>query len=87
VPLFSLRQFAARNPAFSEPSLRWIRFNQRSNGFARAFVKVGRRVLVNEDIFFECIRQCNPGCLDAAVVGTRPPAGDSLPPSEPSLDN
>ena len=34
------------------PSLRWLRFNAASNGLAKAFKKVGGRVLVDEDEFF-----------------------------------
>lgn len=35
--------------------LRHLMFHRESNGFATAFVKVGRRVLVNEQAFFDCI--------------------------------
>ena len=41
--------------AFTVPSLRWLRFKEDTNGFAGAFVNVGRRVLVDEDRFFECV--------------------------------
>lgn len=52
-------QFAEAHTAFTEPSLRWLRFNCETNGFKRAFIKVGRRVLVDEETFFEVIRQQN----------------------------
>jgi len=39
--LLTFRQFADRHPAFSESSLRWLRFQEASNGFATAFVRVG----------------------------------------------
>lgn len=35
--------------------LRHLMFNRESNGFGRAFVKCGRRVLVNESEFFRCV--------------------------------
>jgi len=35
--------------------LRHLMFHRESNGFARAFVKCGRRVLVNEAEFFNCV--------------------------------
>lgn len=35
--------------------LRHLMFHRQKNGFASAFVKVGRRVLVNEQEFFDCI--------------------------------
>ena len=57
--LFTFTQFAKRHPAFPESSLRWLRFNDRENGFAAAFVNVGRRVLVDEERFFEVIERQN----------------------------
>jgi len=50
---------AAQHPAFSEASLRWLRFNQGTNGFADAFVTVGRRVLIDEGKFFFAIEKQN----------------------------
>ena len=41
--------------AFTVPSLRWLRFNQDENGFACAFVNVGRRVLIDELKAYEYI--------------------------------
>lgn len=35
--------------------LRHLAFNKSHNGFKAAFVKCGRRILVNESRFFECI--------------------------------
>jgi len=57
--LMSLKQFSLKHPAFSEPSLRWLRFNQATNGFARAFLTVGRRVLIDEGEFFAAIEREN----------------------------
>ena len=57
--LFTFKQFAQRHPAFSESSLRWMRFNQEENDFARAFIKVGSRVLIDEVDFFEAIDRQN----------------------------
>ena len=37
--------------------LRHMRFHQSAKGFESAFVKVGRRVLVDEQKFFECIEK------------------------------
>lgn len=37
--------------------LRHLRFNQSAKGFSGAFVKIGRRVLVDEQKFFECIEK------------------------------
>jgi len=65
--LLSLKQFSKKHPAFTEPGLRWLRFNQETNGFASAFVTVGRRVLIDEGEFFGAIeRQNRPGGQEAA---------------------
>ena len=50
--LYTVKQFSARNPAFSEGSLRWLLFNARQNKLEAAVVRVGRRVLIDEDRFF-----------------------------------
>ncbi len=69
--LFTVKQFSERNPAFSESSLWNIRFKSRprhstmgpieTNGAASAFVTVGRKVLIDEQVFFQWIRQQNEG--------------------------
>jgi len=48
-----IKEIARRNPAFSEPSLRWHIFNAAKNGLAEsgAIVRVGRRVLIHEGRF------------------------------------
>jgi hypothetical protein len=39
--------------------LRHLNFHKHTNGFSKAFLKVGNRVLVHENIFFECIEEKN----------------------------
>lgn len=39
--------------------LRWLVFNAETNGFATAFVRVGRRVLIDEAEFFRCVEKAN----------------------------
>jgi len=41
--------------------LRHLIFNEETNGFKRAFKRVGRRVLVDERAFFECVESQNQG--------------------------
>ena len=53
--LLTIRQFAEKHPAFTAPALRNIRFHQESNGFAPAFKTVGRKVLIDESVFFQII--------------------------------
>ncbi len=65
-PLFTIKQFAERNPAFSESALWNIRFKSKArqsskgpvetNGAEFVFVNVGRKVLIDEAKFFEWIR-------------------------------
>jgi hypothetical protein len=51
--LRTIRQLAEANPAFSEPSLRWLIFQATNNGLADsgAIVRIGRRVLIDQDRF------------------------------------
>lgn len=57
--LYRIKQFSNKHPAFPEGALRWYRFNQETNGFKDAFVQIGRKVLINEEKFFECIENLN----------------------------
>lgn len=60
-PLTTIRQFSEKHPAFPVGGLRALRFNSASNGFGPAFVKVGRKVLINEARFFEIVESQNAG--------------------------
>ncbi len=63
--LLTVRQFASKHPAFTESSLRWIIFNAKkrgnskgavfSNGFESAIIRLGRKVLLDEERFFELV--------------------------------
>ena len=71
--ILSIREFARKHPTFSEASLRWLRFGSngvrrrrggieeeyRPNGFASAWVQLGRRVLIDEGEFFRCVTRNN----------------------------
>ena len=69
--LFTIKQFKARNPAFTESALWNIRFKSKdrqsskgpvkTNGAARAFITVGRKVLIDEQAFFAWVRQQSQG--------------------------
>jgi len=41
--------------------LRHLVFHQKTNGFASAFKRVGRRVLIDEAEFFACVNKQNQG--------------------------
>ncbi len=53
--LVTVDQFCADNPAFTKGSMRWLLFRRDNNGLSRAILKVGRRVLIDVDEFFEWI--------------------------------
>lgn len=56
-PQFStVEQFAARYPAFTTASLRWLLFNRATNGLDAAVVQIGRRVLIDEAAFVAWLR-------------------------------
>ncbi len=49
----TVKQMAAKHPAFSESSIRYHIFNETKNGLDKAIKRVGRKILINEDLFFE----------------------------------
>jgi len=51
----SIREYAKRQNAYTFNGLRNLRAHCKTNGFARAFIKVGRKVLIDVDEFCECI--------------------------------
>jgi hypothetical protein len=56
----TFKQFASKYPAWSETALRWIRYQEEEKGFKGVFVKAGgRRLVIDEDKFFEKIREMN----------------------------
>ena len=50
----SIKEFALLQRVFSYNSLRAIRRRDKENGFEDAFIKVGKRVMVDVDKFWEC---------------------------------
>lgn len=50
--LLTVKQFAIKHPAFSEASLRYHIFHERTNGLSPALRRVGRKILINEEQFF-----------------------------------
>lgn len=57
--LFTVRQFSQKHRAFPEGGLRYLIFNAEKNGFAKAFLRIGSKRLVDEDIFFQCVDEQN----------------------------
>ena len=66
---------AAKEIGISPAGMRWIRFkasakrssrstSRVSNGFTKAFVKIGRRVFVDMDAFYRCVAEQNGVLLE-----------------------
>jgi hypothetical protein len=56
-PLATVPQFSQKHPAFTIGSLRWLLFHRETNGLNKAVVKIGRRVLIDEDRFFDWVNE------------------------------
>ncbi len=52
----SIKEFALLQKVFSLAALKKIRFRCKDNGFETAFIKVGKRVMIDVDEFWECAR-------------------------------
>ena len=50
--LVTVPQLCRRNPAFTEGGMRWLLFHREANGLKKAVVRVGRRLLIDEEKFF-----------------------------------
>ena len=48
----TVKQMAAKHPAFSEASLRYHIFNETRNGLDKALIRVGKKILIDEDAFW-----------------------------------
>jgi hypothetical protein len=57
--IVTFKQFSQENHAWSQASLRWLRFNESTNGLAEAgaFIQIGtKRVLIYKPRFFAWVR-------------------------------
>ena len=79
--LIPLTAWPDHHPWPSHAGLRWLVFNAETNGFERAFVRVGRRVLVNEAEFFAAVARNNAARNRPAAAPRR-----GVPKSVPVLD-
>jgi hypothetical protein len=57
----TVKQMAAKHPAFSEASLRYHIFNERQNGLDKALIRVGKKILINEDAFWDWLENQRMG--------------------------
>lgn len=54
--LLTLKQFAEKNPWPNESTLRNLYYKRKSNGLDKSFIKVGKRIIVDEEVFFSLIK-------------------------------
>ncbi len=59
--LLTVKQFANKHPAFSEASLRYHIFHEKTNGLGIAIKRVGRKILIQEEAFFNWIEGLQGG--------------------------
>lgn len=61
--LNTVKQHASKHPAFTEGAVRMYIFNENQNGLAAAgaIVRIGRKVLIDEEKFFAWIESQNAG--------------------------
>ena len=59
----TVKQMAAKHPAFSEASLRYHIFNETKNGIDKAIKRVGRKILIDEGLFFQWLEDMNGGAI------------------------
>ena len=71
----ALREAGVHYPVTAE-SWRWLFRTRRERGVEEAFMRVGRRILVDTDRLLELMRQSGPSSLPA---GASPAAGSSMP--------
>ena len=57
----TVKQMAAKHPAFSEASLRYHIFNETRNGLDKALIRVGKKILINEDAFWDWLENQRMG--------------------------
>jgi hypothetical protein len=51
----TIKQASEKFPAFSQNSIRWIVFNSATNGANKFLIRVGRKVLIDGDLFVEWV--------------------------------
>lgn len=51
----TIKEYAKIQKAFTYHSLRNLRKHCKVNGFENAFIKVGKKVLIDVDEFYDCI--------------------------------
>lgn len=53
----TVAQLAQRFPAFSEGSIRWLIFNEQTNGFNKVVRRIGRKVVIRLSAWREFLEE------------------------------
>ncbi len=56
---YTVKLLAEKHPGFSESFLRYLIFNADKNGFDKCVVRIGRKVLIDEDEFLKWVKENN----------------------------
>lgn len=56
--LVTVPQLCQRTPALKEPTVRQLLFDRHNNGLDKAVRHVGRKLLIDEELFFRWIDEC-----------------------------
>lgn len=51
------RQLADKYKAFTESSVRYIIFHSETNGFKKCLKRIGRKILIDENLFIQWVDQ------------------------------
>ena len=57
--LATVVEFCMKYPAFPIGGLRWLLFHREQNGLDQAVIKLGRKILIDEEKFFEWLDSQN----------------------------
>lgn len=70
--LLSVKELAARHPAFTVGSLKWLLFHRKENGLVSVVIQSGRKLLIDERKFLDWF-------ATKSGRGTSPPSGPRRP--------
>jgi hypothetical protein len=48
---FTVKQLPLHYPAFTESSIRWLIFHEKTNGFSRCVRRIGKKILIDANEF------------------------------------
>lgn len=47
----TVKQLVKKHPYLTEPGLRWMLFNRAQNGLNTAVIRIGKKILIDEELF------------------------------------